>query len=148
MNLQENTPRDTLDAVDEFNLNSIKDAINTFNIKQGWRNKSNEIKEVLLNNAPHLISAFENYLIGTMIALIMSELGEALEAARKNLNDDHLPHRKGLEVELADAVIRIFDMAGYLGLDIGAAIVEKDQYNRHRQDHKITNREKDGGKKF
>ena len=62
--------------------------------------------------------------------------------------DDKLPHRPMLEVELADAVIRIFDMGGGLGLDIPGAIAEKLAYNAGRADHKIENRAAEGGKKF
>lgn len=81
------------------------------------------------------------------IALMHSELSEATEGARKDLMDDKLPHRKMLEVELADCVIRIMDLCGKMNLDIGGAIVEKMQYNASREDHKMENRLKDGGKK-
>lgn len=86
--------------------------------------------------------------VGTMIALIHSEVSEALEGFRKDLNDDHLPHRKNAEVELADAVIRICDLAGLLQMDIGGALIDKLKYNQNRADHKRENREKEGGKKF
>ncbi|MGL4755995.1 MAG: hypothetical protein ACRCXB_26860 [Aeromonadaceae bacterium] len=82
------------------------------------------------------------------IALIHSELSEALEGLRKDTMDDHLPHRKTLEVELADAVIRIFDYAGALGLDLGGAMAEKLAYNQQRADHKRENRKAEGGKVF
>lgn len=85
---------------------------------------------------------------GTIIALIHSELSEALEYARKGGNDDHLPHRNGVEVELADAMIRIFDYAGREGFDLAGAISEKNEYNKQRADHKLENREATGGKKF
>jgi len=85
--------------------------------------------------------------VGEMIALIHSEISEGLEAVRKGLPDDHLPHRTGIEVELADAVIRIADLAGYMGLDLGGAVVEKMEYNKNRADHKIENR-KNNGKQF
>jgi NTP pyrophosphatase (non-canonical NTP hydrolase) len=85
---------------------------------------------------------------GEAIALMHSELSEALESYRKNTMDDHLPHRSGVEVELADAVIRIFDTAGAEGLDLAGAIREKVEYNRNRADHKIENRIKEGGKKI
>lgn len=61
--------------------------------------------------------------------------------------DEHLPHRKMGEVELADAVIRIADIAGFLGYDLGGAIAEKLEYNKVRPDHKIENRLAEGGKK-
>lgn len=86
--------------------------------------------------------------VGEMLMLCVSELAEGMEGARKGLMDDHLPHRSMLEVELADAVIRIMDMSGGLGLDIGGAIAEKLAYNTQREDHKPENRAKDGGKKF
>lgn len=85
---------------------------------------------------------------GEVIALMHSELSEALEADRKDLKDDKLPHRSGVEVELADCIIRIFDTAGAQGLDLATAILEKDGYNRSRDDHKLENRAIQGGKKY
>lgn len=85
---------------------------------------------------------------GLKIALVHSELSEALEGQRKNLMDDHLKHRKAVEVELADAVIRIFDLAGAMKLDLGGALAEKLEYNSQRADHKPENRAKDNGKSF
>ncbi|TXH16422.1 MAG: hypothetical protein E6R03_05530 [Hyphomicrobiaceae bacterium] len=86
--------------------------------------------------------------VGELLCLVHSEISEAMEGHRKNLSDDKLPHRSMLEVELADAIIRILDMGGGLGLDIGGAIEEKLVYNASRSDHKIENRKLDGGKKF
>lgn len=70
--------------------------------------------------------------IGTRLMLVVSELGEAMEAVRTDAFDQHLPERKGLEVELADAVIRICDIAGGLDLDLQGAVLEKLIYNQSR----------------
>lgn len=85
---------------------------------------------------------------GEMIALIHSEVSEGLEHLRKGTMDDKLTHRKGIEVELADAMIRIGDMAAALRLDLGGAIVEKIQFNRDRADHQLESRRQAGGKAF
>ena len=85
---------------------------------------------------------------GEVVALMHSELSEALEGWRKNLMDDHLPDRKMIEVELADTIIRILDTGEAEGLDIAGAIRDKFAYNQTREDHKIENRRKENGKKI
>lgn len=85
---------------------------------------------------------------GEMIALIHSELSEALEGTRKNLMDDKLPHRKMEEVEMADALIRLLDYCAGRKLDIGGAYVEKMRYNATRKDHTREERLKPNGKKI
>lgn len=82
------------------------------------------------------------------LMLIVSEVAEGMEGHRKNLADDKLPHRKMLEVELADAVIRIFDLAGGVGLDVAGALAEKLNFNASRADHKPENRLAEGGKAY
>lgn len=85
---------------------------------------------------------------GEMIALMHSELSEALEAIRKDLMDDKLTHRKGVEVELADLLIRVADFGGKFNLDLGGAIVEKMRFNAIREDHTLEARRSVGGKAF
>ena len=75
-------------------------------------------------------------LVAEKLCLIHSEVSEAMEGHRKGLQDDKLPHRKMIEVELADALIRICDLAGALQLDLGGAVAEKMAYNAIRPDHK------------
>ena len=116
-------------------INEMVEMIHSRNVEIGW---FTDLKtgERLNRNIPE------------MLCLIHSEISEAMEGYRKNINDDHLPNRKMCEVELADAVIRIFDLAGYLGFDLGGAMVEKMAYNLNRADHKIENRLKENGKKI
>lgn len=87
-------------------------------------------------------------LVSQKICLSHSELSEAMEGHRKGLMDDKLPHRSALEVELADVLIRVADLAGALDLDIAGALVEKLNYNAERADHKLENRLAKGGKKY
>ena len=91
---------------------------------------------------------YRKHFIGAKMALVHSEVSEAVEGYRKGKMDDHLPHRPATEVEFADAIIRIFDMAGVLKLDVAGAIVEKLAYNQTRMDHKLENRAAEGGKTF
>ena len=84
---------------------------------------------------------------GEVVALIHSELSEALESHRKNLMDDKIPDRIGYEVEFADCIIRILDTAYALGLDVPGAIIEKNRFNRKRMDHRLETRAA-GGKKY
>jgi NTP pyrophosphatase (non-canonical NTP hydrolase) len=53
-----------------------------------------------------------------------------------------------ITVELADLLIRAFDLAGYLDLDLANAVLDKLDYNQNRADHKLENRVKEGGKRF
>lgn len=91
---------------------------------------------------------FSQYVVATKLCLIHSEISEAMEGSRKSLMDDKLPHRPMLEVELADAIIRAFDLAGRLDFDLGGAIAEKLSFNATRADHKMENRQASGGKAF
>ena len=86
--------------------------------------------------------------VGELLCLVHSEVSEAMEGYRKNLKDDKLPHRSMFEVELADTIIRILDIAGAHNLDLGGAIEEKLAYNKTRKDHTIEHRNSENGKKF
>jgi NTP pyrophosphatase (non-canonical NTP hydrolase) len=78
-------------------------------VEKGWYDKSREVPELL--------------------CLIHSEISEALEGYRNNIPEGE----KGwLGEELADAVIRIWDMCDYLGIDIAKEVNKKHEYNKTR----------------
>ncbi len=82
-----------------MNLNKLAKEIHADNVEAGWwDNPDRCITECLM--------------------LVVTEIAEAVEGERKNLMDDHLPHRKMAEVELADTMIRLLDLAGKLNVNL------------------------------
>jgi len=90
----------------------------------------------------------DKHVLGTKLALVHSEVSETLEGLRKGLPDEHLPQYPSEHVEVADAVIRLFDYAGVRGIPLGEVMAAKMAYNAQRADHKTENRQKTGGKAF
>ncbi len=95
--------------------------------------------------------------VGELLMLVTSELGEAMEAHRKGKfadasemkrvialgakweDTDFLKHKfqndvkDSFEDEISDAIIRLFDMAGGLGIDIDFHVRQKLEYNKTRE---------------
>lgn len=132
-----------------FIANGVRAAVSKYHsesVSRGWWTDAS-LDELLISH-PTLHARLMPYVHATKIALIHSEVSEGLEGLRKKLKDDHLPHRSSIEVELADACIRIFDLAGRLGIDLPGAIIEKGRYNMQRPDHMAAARSAEGGKQF
>lgn len=79
---------------------------------------------------------------GELIALMHSELSEALEGLRHgNPKSDKLPEFSAIEEEYADVIIRIMDHSQHKGYRVAEAIIAKTAFNESRP-------YKHGGKKF
>jgi len=143
-------------------LNNSSKSIHEFNRSMGWWKNlkyQSQLNKIItkFNVSPELaeeilasldITEEADRPIPALLMLVVSEVAEAMEGDRKNLMDDKLPHRSMFEVELADVIIRILDIAGKHNLDLGGAVLEKVQYNATREDHKPENRVQDGGKAY
>lgn len=117
-------------------LNVLSQEIFQRNYQKGWWHDL-ETGECIINSRN----------VGEMFMLMVTELGEGYNGYRKNQMDDHLLHRKMVEVELADCIIRILDYCGAKKINIGLVIAEKLEYNLTRPDHKLENRKLPNGKK-
>ena len=69
---------------------------------------------------------------GEVLALIHSEVSEALEALRTKSSSTKIPGFLGVEEELADVVIRIMDYSMQYNFNLPAAILSKMKYNEGR----------------
>lgn len=121
-------------------LTGLADKVHGDNVKAGWWNDMHTGED---------LHGKRN--VGEMLALVHSEISEALEGHRKKLMDDKLPHRPNFRVELIDALLRIFDLLGAAdNAEHPAGIIfqEKRSYNAHREDHKLEARLGPGGKGF
>lgn len=125
-----------------FNLNELRDVCHK--AAENWWKDLKTGQDLRVPNDDGSLK----FNVPEKLCLIHSEISEAMEGYRKNLNDDHLPHMKMLDVELADAVIRIMDLCGAMNIDIDRAVKEKLAYNAKRADHKPENRLKCNGKRF
>jgi len=112
-------------------LNELRDQVHALARAKGWY----EGRDVSDPNV-----------LGSMLALIHSEVSEALEDVRRGhialrveggrdwypADEARAAKPCGLPSELADVIIRVLDMCGALGIDIEEAVRVKHAFNETR----------------
>ena len=115
----------------------------------------NELSKEIHNNAKEKGFYEKERNISELLMLIVSELGEAQEALRKgkrvrywqidyykdcvdnpNLDADMVFEssiKDTFEDEIADSIIRLLDLCGYMNIDIDFHLKEKMKYNKNRE---------------
>ena len=142
-------PTEGKDFIDSFKY--VQEAVHQTAVEKGWW--ESEAAEHLLEAsalvggelASRLITEANNLIRhndGEKIALMHSELSEALEALRHgNKPSEHIPEFSGVEEEFADVIIRIMNLSERRGWKIAEAVIAKAAFNATRE-------YKHGGKKF
>lgn len=97
-------------SVVTFPLNAFAEEVHADNVRAGWWTD--------LHTGESLVGKRN---AGELLCLVHSEISEAWHGRQNSLMDDKLPHRAMEEVEFADVLIRIFDIAGAYEFDLETA---------------------------
>lgn len=101
------------------NFNAFRDACHNASRDAGWWERSERYQLGQLGR----YADPDRLTIPTKFCLVHSEISEMYEGYMSGAMDEHLPDRLNAPVEGGDILIRIGDTAGYLNIDMNAAIM-------------------------
>lgn len=133
-------------------FNAMASEIFTSNHKKGFYEDGESIRSIIEKHQPDLLPAVDRLLFAQRIALLHSELSEALESDRKNkvfdrkwrdldwnaMDDENFKEafelhiKDTVEDEIADTQIRELDLAGNQDIDLDFHVKQKLRYNSLR----------------
>ena len=122
-------------------INETAQEIHREAIKRGFYD---DIEILTRSTSPEKVKSANHMFFAQQVALVMTELAEAIEADRNGFVCPELPEKMtGLEYgglvkgtresEICDAISRLFDIAARLGIDIERHLTLKAEYNNHRE---------------
>ena len=116
----------------DMNLTELSQQIHGNNVKKGFYTKDKEVASILMLIVSELSEAMEqdeklNY-YGNKREIIRIDSSDKLERqAQIEAFENHV--KDTFEDKLANSIIKILDLAGYLEIDIHSHLVEKLKYN-------------------
>ena len=120
-------------------LEAVADDIHKTAVEHGWWDDLARMQQQIGNAVAPLDEIAKSrhqaelaYQLSKMM-LICSEVSEAVEGLRDhNKADDKLPQYKMVEVEMADVLIRVFDLCKKFDWNVIDAMLDKMEYNKSR----------------
>lgn len=110
-----------------LNYNEFRDACHSASVAAGWWKTSERYSApeftTDVSAPPVYMPDPDRLTVPTKLCLVHSELSEASRGYFSGAADDHLPLIPSAPVEFGDVKIRIGDLAGYLEIDLGAAVL-------------------------
>jgi len=134
------------EAVIRSDLNTVAYICHLVAVSRGWWHEQRWYNSDVQMSAYYFVPKLRNF--AEMIALIHSELSEALEGFRSSKPSDHIEGYTMFEEEMGDTLIRMGDLAYALNARFMEATFAKLAFNMVREDHSLERREAEGGKKF
>ena len=132
----------TLEGGKMLNINEFVKEVGENAVAHGWWDEERSFGELIALCHSELSEALEEYRQGnlpTETYYSCNQCGEKCTYVEKQFNN--CTHKQGLTIhgkpegipsELADVIIRIFDMCHHYGIDIESMLIDKHEFNKSR----------------